>query len=108
MSEFAKVTDTAKAEHKTNMTAAAIAEHNYRGLFADFKSQREWLINAITEYSTEREAQVRAEEREKVKGVVEAVTKAYQRLCSGKMKEELIAVSEIHKALATYNDNRKG
>ena len=62
----------------------------------------------------EREAQVRAEEREKVAGLVEALEKV-----QAQMKESFssqhaaklargICRNTITSALATYNDNRKG
>jgi GAF domain-containing protein len=119
MSDFAKLTDTAKAESKTNMTAAAIAEHNYRGLFADFNSQREWLVNAITEHT----AQAVQREREAAKGLVAVINEiaeqplpAEARAKSAQLVERLANFEHAYQTIilicraarATYNDNRKG
>ena len=69
-------------------------------------------VKSIDDMLDEREAQVRAEEREKVAGLVEAL----EMLCAWQTAWELTdnylamgpAFNNAKQALATYNDNRKG
>ena len=78
------------------------------------------ISKEIAKYRAEREAQVRAEEREKVAGLVEALDNI---LCmhDGNQSPAMnmpdinyarFVIQQIHNesrdALATYNDNRKG
>ena len=94
--------------------AMSCALENYRNVEAG-----QAIIDALL---SEREAQVRAEEREKVAGVVaEVLAKWNKYVCrdertrfklsdmQGMMRVTALYVcSDITEALATYNDNRKG
>jgi hypothetical protein len=94
-----------------NITAA-----NFYSRAPEYRT-KDYLAIDIDAALAEREAHVRAEEREKVKGLVEALQlMVYETTHLSPMRDDgshncrisKNALEQARAALATYNDNRKG